>query len=139
MATIGGRALAADAHAAESRARMKGTRLAALITIVILAGGLAAVLEARGFALGLALRALVAGAAGSWYAVGSATLVRATPLILTGLAVAVAFRGGVFNIGADGQFITGATAATALALHAGMLRGAPAILVILAGGAAAGA
>lgn len=38
-------------------------------------------------------------------------LVRATPLILTGLAVAVAFRGGVLNIGADGQLLAGATAA----------------------------
>jgi len=38
-------------------------------------------------------------------------LVRATPLILTGLAVAVAFRGGVLNIGADGQLLVGATAA----------------------------
>jgi simple sugar transport system permease protein len=38
-------------------------------------------------------------------------LVRATPLILTGLAVAIAFRGGVLNIGADGQFLAGAVAA----------------------------
>ena len=47
---------------------------------------------------------------------GSGTLVRATPLILTGLAVAVAFRAGVFNIGAEGQFVVGAAAATAAAL-----------------------
>lgn len=38
-------------------------------------------------------------------------LVHATPLILTGLAVAVAFRAGVWNIGADGQFLAGATLA----------------------------
>ena len=47
---------------------------------------------------------------GSWYAFGSGTLVRATPLILTGLAVAFAFRAGVFNIGAEGQFVVGAAA-----------------------------
>jgi general nucleoside transport system permease protein len=37
-------------------------------------------------------------------------LVHATPLIITGLAVAIAFRAGVWNIGADGQFIAGAMA-----------------------------
>lgn len=41
----------------------------------------------------------------------SDVLVRATPLALTGLAVAIAFRGGVWNIGADGQFLAGATLA----------------------------
>ena len=39
---------------------------------------------------GDALSALFSGAFGSWYAFGSGTLVRATPLILTGLAVALA-------------------------------------------------
>lgn len=38
-------------------------------------------------------------------------LVHATPLILAGLAVAIAFRAGIWNIGADGQLIAGATAA----------------------------
>ncbi len=36
------------------------------------------------------------------------TLVQSTPLILTGLAAAVAFRAGVWNIGGQGQFIAGA-------------------------------
>ncbi len=35
------------------------------------------------------------------------TLFNSTPLILTGLSVAVAFRGGMFNIGAEGQVIFG--------------------------------
>lgn len=39
------------------------------------------------------------------------TLISATPLILTGLSVAFAFRTGLFNIGAEGQFIIGALAA----------------------------
>jgi general nucleoside transport system permease protein len=38
-------------------------------------------------------------------------LVHATPLIMAGLAVAIAFRAGIWNIGADGQLIAGATAA----------------------------
>ena len=61
-----------------------------------------------------ALAAFWRGSLGSEYAIVSATLVRATPLIFTGLAVAIAFRAGVFNIGADGQFLAGATAAAAL-------------------------
>ncbi|HLE11392.1 MAG: ABC transporter permease [Bdellovibrionales bacterium RIFOXYD12_FULL_39_22] len=38
-------------------------------------------------------------------------IVKSTPLILTGLSVAFAFRTGLFNIGAEGQFIIGATTA----------------------------
>jgi len=50
---------------------------------------------------------------GSWYGFGE-VLHRATPLIFTGLAVAIGFRVGLFNIGAEGQMIAGAMA-TALA------------------------
>ena len=58
------------------------------------------------------------------------TLVSATPLILAGLAVAISFRAGMFNIGVDGQLIIGALGAT---LTAFILQGAgvpsPAILL----------
>ncbi len=48
------------------------------------------------------------------------TLTRATPLILTGLAAAVAFRARLFNIGAEGQLYAGALAAVAVGgLHGG--------------------
>lgn len=40
------------------------------------------------------------------------TIIYATPLIITGLSVAFAFRTGLFNIGAEGQFIVGTLAAT---------------------------
>lgn len=40
------------------------------------------------------------------------TIVRATPLILTGISVAFAFRTGLFNIGAEGQYIVGSLVAT---------------------------
>jgi ABC-type uncharacterized transport system permease subunit len=53
------------------------------------------------------------GAFGSSQALGR-TLSNATPLILTGLAVAFSFRGGFFNIGADGQFAAGAVTAAYL-------------------------
>lgn len=54
------------------------------------------------------------GAFGSVFAL-SETLTRATPLILTGLAAAVAFRARLFNIGAEGQLYMGALAAVAVA------------------------
>lgn len=88
--------------------------------------------------IGDALRALFAGAFGSWYAFGSGTLVRATPLILAGLAVAIAFRAGVFNIGAEGQFVVGAAAATTAALTMHALPAVVLIPALLIAGAIAG-
>jgi len=66
-------------------------------------------------------------------------MVRATPLILTGLAIALAFRGGVFNIGAEGQLLVGAASSVAVALA---LDDSPRVITIvlaLAAGAVAGA
>lgn len=93
-------------------------RWLALGLVVAIVCGTAFVLVALGFDVARAARALANGSIGSWYAFGSGTLLRATPLILTGLAVAVAFKAGVFNIGAEGQFLTGAAAATTVALSA---------------------
>ena len=77
---------------------------------------------------GLALVALI-----------SDMLVRATPLILTGLAVAVAFQAGVLNIGAEGQFLVGAAMATTISLRFGPLFGSAIIPIALLAGSAAGA
>lgn len=79
------------------------------------------------------------GAFGSPYALFSATLVRATPLILVGLAVAVAFRAGVLNIGAEGQLLAGASAATAVGLLTGGWPRLLAVVATLVAGAVAGA
>jgi ABC-type uncharacterized transport system permease subunit len=49
------------------------------------------------------------------------TLVNTTPLIFTGLAVAIAFRAGLFNIGGEGQFFMGAMAAAWLGVALGFL------------------
>lgn len=85
-----------------------------------------------------ALGALLRGSVGTGYAITSATLVRATPLILTGLSVAIAFRAGVFNIGAEGQLLTGAAAAAAVSLLPGLSHSRWNPLVALAIGAIAG-
>jgi len=44
-----------------------------------------------------------------------ATMVRAVPLILVGLGIAVSFRSGILNIGAEGQILVGILASTATA------------------------
>jgi len=79
-------------------------------------GVLALVLTILGYDATAALAALWRGAFGSWYALGSATLVRSVPLIIVGLGIAVAFRAGALNIGAEGQFYAGAIGATWAAL-----------------------
>ena len=56
------------------------------------------------------------------------TLVSTTPLIFTGLAVAISFRSGVFNIGVEGQFVLGAFGATVAAI---VMRDQPAPLILL--------
>jgi simple sugar transport system permease protein len=96
-------------------------------------------LELAGYDSGAALGALWSGAFGSWYAFTSATLVRAVPLILIGLGLAVAFRGGAFNIGGEGQFYAGAIAATWIGLSVGGLPSPLAIVSVLAGAVLAGA
>jgi simple sugar transport system permease protein len=102
-------------------------------------GVLALGLEAAGYPAGRALGALWSGAFGSWYAITSATLVRAIPLIIIGLGLAIAFRAGSFNIGGEGQFYAGAIAATWLGLHLGSLPSLLAVPAVLAGAILAGA
>ncbi|MFN5153057.1 MAG: ABC transporter permease subunit, partial [Gemmatimonadota bacterium] len=75
-----------------------------------------------------ALLALWDGAFGSSYAIWSATLVRSAPLLWLGLGVALAFRAGVLNIGAEGQFLMGAIGATAVAQVVG--RSVPGLVMI---------
>jgi ABC-type uncharacterized transport system permease subunit len=100
---------------------------------------LAAGLWAAGFDATAALAALWRGAFGSWYAFTSATLVRAVPLIIIGLGIAVAFRANALNIGAEGQFYAGAIAATWAGLHLGGVTAVVAIPVVWVAAAAAGA
>lgn len=74
----------------------------------------------------------------TWSSFGE-VLLASTPLLFTGLAVAIAFRCGFWNIGAEGQFIVGAIAATFFAITWPDLPSAVAIPVVLLGGAVAGA
>lgn len=98
-----------------------GSALRALgMAVAALGVGLAALalgLAIAGYDPFLALGALWRGSFGSWYALTAATLVRAVPLIVLGLGIALAFRAGALNIGAEGQFYAGAIAATWVGIH----------------------
>jgi simple sugar transport system permease protein len=82
-----------------------------------------------------ALRLLATGAFGNAEAIGY-TLYYATSFVFTGLAVAVAFHGGLFNIGAEGQAYIAGLGVALLCLGAG---GWPTLLVVLAAILVAGA
>lgn len=70
--------------------------------------------------------ALWQGAFGNAYRI-AAVVVAACPLCILGLAVAVAFRTGAWNIGAEGQFLLGSAGAVFVGMSAG---GAPGVLAI---------
>jgi ABC-type uncharacterized transport system permease subunit len=96
-------------------------QLAAPLLAVAFTLGVSSLLVAwAGAPVGKAYALLLEGGFGSTFA-WSETLTRATPLILTGLSAAVAFRARLFNIGAEGQLYAGALAAVAVGgLHAGV-------------------
>jgi simple sugar transport system permease protein len=103
-----------------SRAAALLAPLGAVAATLLLASGLVAI---AGAPVGAAYAKLLEGAFGSRFAI-SETLTRAVPLMLTGLAAAVAFRARFYNIGAEGQLYGGALAAVAVA---GLAQSAPAV------------
>lgn len=84
--------------------------------VLVAAAVSALLLWAGGYDPVQAARAAFGGAFGSADALLSITTVRAIPLMLTGLAIALAFRAGVWNIGAEGQLLAGALAAAWIGL-----------------------
>jgi general nucleoside transport system permease protein len=91
-----------------------------------------------GAPVGRSYALLLEGGFGSRFA-WTETLTRATPLIFTGLAAAVAFRARLFNIGAEGQLYVGALAAVALSQAWVGWPVAMQMLLMMGGAAAAGA
>jgi ABC-type uncharacterized transport system permease subunit len=85
-----------------------------------------------------AFQTLLRGSFGTWRAAGE-TLVKATPLIFTGLAASVAFRARLWNIGAEGQVFAGAMFAFWLQHNLADFSAAAQIPIIFLGGAAGGA
>ena len=98
-----------------SRAAQIGAPFAAVAFTLVVTSLLVAW---AGAPIGRSYVLLLEGGFGSVFA-WTETLTRATPLILTGLAAAVAFKARLFNIGAEGQY-AGALAAVAVGgLHGG--------------------
>ena len=75
---------------------------------------------------------------GTGYGIGQ-TLFKATPLVFTGLAVALGFRAGLFNIGVEGQLYLGGFAAALVGLGLGGWPAPLALALTIAAAAAAGA
>jgi general nucleoside transport system permease protein len=107
--------------------------------VVILASQL--VLPGRPFDLFLPLTAyaaLLQGAVGSFDGIVD-TAVSTTPLVLGGLSVALAFKAGLFNIGAQGQFLLGALGSVAMGVTVAASPSVVAIPLALIAGVLAGA
>lgn len=93
------------------------SQILAIVIALLAALGISALLiMTSGADVGLAMKSLFRGAFGDGPAFLE-TLVQSTPLIFTGLAMMVAFRSRVWNIGAEGQFFAGAMAATWISLN----------------------
>lgn len=106
------------------------------VVLGLLCGGV--IMLAGGYNPIAAYAALFEKVFGSVYDFGE-TIRAITPLILTGLSVAFAFRTGLFNIGAEGQFLLGMTGASVVGIK---LTGLPWIvhapLAVIVGALAAG-
>jgi ABC-type uncharacterized transport system permease subunit len=94
------------------------------------------IIAAQGASPAEAIQYLLIGAFGSASNVAT-TLVKATPLIFTGLCACFAYRCGVFNLGGEGQFVMGACVSIWIAVTWGVT-GVPAILLCLIMGTLAG-
>jgi simple sugar transport system permease protein len=118
-------------------ARREAATIAIALLVAMAAGS--ALILVFGQSPARVYRALLASTWGSLYGTGQ-VLFKATPLVFTGLSVALAFRAGLFNIGAEGQLMVGglATALAAAALP-GATPALVAVPVAVLAGALAGA
>ena len=98
----------------------------------------AVVLQVTGYSPLAAYLAMLRGAFGTVFGIGQ-TLTHATPIIFTALAFLFSFKGGLFNIGAEGQFLVGAFASALVGIS---FDGLPSFvhvpLALLAGAVAGG-
>lgn len=120
-----------------SKERLADALLPVLATLLALAFG-AVLLLLLGVNPLTAYSALFRGAFGTVSGL-TQTLSKATPLLLVGLGICIAFRGGVINIGGEGQIIIGAVAAAAVALALPTLPGVLLVPLTLGAGVLGGA
>lgn len=114
------------------------------ILLAIIAGSIVIIITSPGSlidrftAVFTAYQSLYVGSFGDLQSISS-TLVRVGPLILTGISVALAFRAGLFNIGAEGQLAVGAMTAGVIAFKLPTWPGWVLILLMIIGSMLAGA
>lgn len=108
---------------------------AAAVALALIVG--AGMLWIAGYDVKDAYFNLYDGAFGNVYSVAD-TLLNAIPLLFTGLAVAFAFRGGLFNIGAEGQLYVGALTTAVVAVALPKWPAVPLVAFALLAGAVAG-
>lgn len=114
---------------------MKANRLLKPLAAIVVSFVLGAlILTLAGYDIGEAFSALWNGTFKDFRSFAG-TINKSTPLIFVGLAVAIAFRGSVFNIGAEGQLLMGAVGAAFVGIYATAIPG-PLLLItmILVGG-----
>lgn len=123
--------------------RVEGTSLFKEIAAVVLA--MTGALLVTGFLFRVAgadplvgLISLIKGGFGGKQQI-IATLLRATPLLLTGLATVIAFRGQLWSIGQEGQLFAGAMLSYWVLLQCGNLPRVPLLIVIILSGIVGGA
>ena len=127
--SLGGKAFAAALRRVMARAAVPVVGIASALLLG------AFIMAVTGYDPVASYRALFyGGLVRNWHV----SVLNATPLIFTGLAVAFAFQGGLFNIGAEGQYYIGVIAATWLGLRLD-LPPLLAVPLIYTAGAAAGA
>ena len=109
-----------------------------IVSVVIAIVISSIIMLVSGFDPVAAFAAMLKGSFGGGRQIGE-TMLRSTPLMFTGLAVAYGFRAGLFNIGAEGQLFMGGLSAAFLGI---VLAGFPRplnIVLMIAAGAAVGA
>jgi general nucleoside transport system permease protein len=120
---------------------VRGGRRDALIgTLVVVVGAVLVGVVVVAFLSdepGRAVRTFLTGSLDGRFQLGT-TLARATPYIFTGAALALAFRVGVFNLGAEGQLYLGAAAGTWVAVGLGAPGPITIVVACLAGMVAGG-
>ena len=127
-------ARSAAADLAQGAGRAAAIFVATVLAALVLAAPLIIAAGSDPFA---AYGALYDGSLGGQRPVAE-TLVSMTPLLFGGLAVAIAFQAGLFNIGVEGQLVAGGLAAGVVAVKVSTWAPAHVLLALLAGAAAGG-
>lgn len=120
---------------------LRGRFAAALVAVLVGLVVSAVVLAAAGFNPIQSFAALLSGAFGKPKYIAN-VIIKATPILLTGVSVSFAFKTGLFNIGAEGQYIIGTVLATIVGVKLNLPMPLQVPVVLLAGilgGAALGA